>query len=89
MKHSHEIKGEGHRIRFYANGTIKIRLYGTHHVEVEAIAGRKGYADAVLEGCDMSKVEAGVSDPTTAPQCVAFAKAQLARVSAAAEGGDA
>lgn len=86
MKHSHEIKGEGRRIRFYADGTIKIRLYGTHHAEVESITGRDGHVDAVLEGCDMSRVDRALSDPTTAAQCVAFAKAQLAGL-ATSEGG--
>lgn len=86
MKHKHQIAGDGHRIRFYANGTIKIRLYGTHHAEVEAIAGRDGHADAVLQGCNMTNIESVLSAADAAARFVTFAKAQLARIATANDG---
>lgn len=80
--YAHQIVGDGHRIRYYADGRVAIRLFATHHAEVADAAGRDGFLDVSLGGFDPAALHALRTDPTVAARCVEAAKRTWAAIKA-------
>lgn len=84
MKHKHQIDGDGHRIRFYSDGRVTIRLFGSHHSEVSDITGTDGHLDVKMGGIKPYNIDRLIACPSVEADCITYAKGMLSRI-----GGDA